>query len=86
MKVACPPRPSSFVPSRGANESNMAVMEVSLPSGFTVDRDALPSLEQSQQVRRVETRDQGTVVVLYFDKVRAGGVGQAWRGVGQARR
>lgn len=47
----------------------MAVMEVSLPSGFTVDRDALPSLEQSQHVRRVETKHQDTVVVLYFDKV-----------------
>jgi len=47
----------------------MAVMEVSLPSGFTADRDALPSLELSQNVRRVETKDGDTVVVLYFDKV-----------------
>jgi len=47
----------------------MAVMEVSLPSGFTVDRDSLPSLEMSSHVKRVETRNGDTMVVLYFDKV-----------------
>lgn len=58
-----------FVPTKEANESNMAVMEVSLPSGFTVDRDSLPSLEISSHVKRVETRNGDTMVVLYFDKV-----------------
>lgn len=47
----------------------MAVMEVSLPSGFTVDPDSLPSLQSSQSVKRVETKDGDTVVMLYFDKV-----------------
>jgi len=47
----------------------MAVMEVSLPSGFTVDRDSLPSLEISSHVKRVETRNGDTMVILYFDKV-----------------
>lgn len=47
----------------------MAVMEVSLPSGFTVDRDSLPSLELSSHVKRVETKNGDTMVVLYFDKV-----------------
>ncbi|XP_071630313.1 thioester-containing protein 1 allele R1-like [Temnothorax longispinosus] len=47
----------------------MAVMEVSLPSGFTVDRDSLPSLEISSHVKRVETRNGDTMVVLYFDKM-----------------
>jgi len=45
-------------------------MEVTLPSGFTVDADALPSLRTSQNVKRVETKNGDTVVVLYFDKVR----------------
>lgn len=58
-----------FVPTEEANESNMAVMEVSLPSGFTVDRDSLPSLEVSSHVKRVETKNGDTMVVLYFDKV-----------------
>lgn len=48
----------------------MAVMEVALPSGFTVDQDALPSLRVSQNVKRVETKDGDTVVMLYFDKVK----------------
>lgn len=60
---------SAFVPTRDANESNMAVMEVNLPSGFTVDRDSLPSLEVSQNVKRVETKNGDTMVVLYFDKM-----------------
>lgn len=50
----------------------MAVMEVSLPSGFTVDPDSLPSLQSSQSVKRVETKDGDTVVMLYFDKVPLG--------------
>lgn len=44
-------------------------MEVSLPSGFTVNRDSLPSLEVSSHVKRVETKNGDTMVVLYFDKV-----------------
>ncbi|XP_046483767.1 CD109 antigen isoform X3 [Neodiprion pinetum] len=60
---------SGFVPTKEANESNMAVMEVSLPSGFTVDIDSLPSLEISQHVKRIETKNGETMVVLYFDKM-----------------
>ncbi|KAJ8680026.1 hypothetical protein QAD02_015813 [Eretmocerus hayati] len=60
---------SGFLPTRETNESNMAVMEVSFPSGFTVDQDALPSLELSQHVRRVETKNGDTMIVLYFDKM-----------------
>lgn len=47
----------------------MAVVEASLPSGFTMDQDALPALKENPNVKRVETKDQDTVVVLYFDKV-----------------
>ncbi|XP_076663404.1 CD109 antigen isoform X3 [Andrena cerasifolii] len=60
---------SGFVPTKEANESNMVVMEVSLPSGFTVDRDSLPSLEVSQNVKRVETKNGDTIVILYFDQM-----------------
>jgi CD109 antigen len=63
---------SRFIGSQGVNESNMAVMEVTLPSGFTVDSDALPSLRMSQNVKRVETKNGDTVVMLYFDKVQIG--------------
>ncbi|XP_017758263.1 PREDICTED: CD109 antigen-like isoform X2 [Eufriesea mexicana] len=60
---------SGFVPTKEANESNMVVMEVNLPSGFTVDKESLPSLEVSQNVKRVETKNEDTVVILYFDEM-----------------
>ncbi|XP_050306884.1 CD109 antigen [Anthonomus grandis grandis] len=49
--------------------SNMAVMEVNLPSGFTADRDSLPSLEVSQNVQKVETSRGDTRVILYFNNL-----------------
>lgn len=48
----------------------MVVMEVTLPSGYTVDNDALPSLQLSNNVKRIETKDGDSVVMLYFDKVK----------------
>lgn len=45
----------------------MAVMEVTFPSGFTSDLDTLPSLEVSENVKKVETKDGDSVVVIYFD-------------------
>ncbi|XP_059473013.1 CD109 antigen-like isoform X2 [Neocloeon triangulifer] len=53
----------------GNISSNMAVMEVSLPSGYTADPDSLPSLRSAPFVQRVETQDGDTKVVLYFDKM-----------------
>ncbi|KAF5295443.1 hypothetical protein FQA39_LY13104 [Lamprigera yunnana] len=50
-------------------ESNMAVMEVNLPSGFTADIDSLPSLEVSQNVQKVETKNEDTTVILYFNNL-----------------
>ncbi|KAL1497123.1 hypothetical protein ABEB36_008133 [Hypothenemus hampei] len=49
--------------------SNMAIMEVNLPSGFTADRDSLPSLEVSQNVQKVETSNGGAKVILYFNNL-----------------
>ncbi|XP_049537262.1 CD109 antigen-like isoform X2 [Anopheles darlingi] len=60
---------TSFVPSGGQNVSNMAVMEVSFPSGFTADSDTLPSLENTPYIKKVETKDGDTTVVLYFDSL-----------------
>lgn len=44
-------------------------MEVNLPSGFTADVDALPSLQVSQNVKLVETKNRDTTVILYFEKM-----------------
>ncbi|XP_025405669.1 CD109 antigen-like isoform X2 [Sipha flava] len=51
------------------DESNMAIMEVTLPSGYTLDNDALPSLRVSNNIKRIETKDGDSVVMLYFDKM-----------------
>lgn len=59
----------SFVAAGTYNQSNMAVMEVQFPSGFTADLDTLPSLEVSENVKKVETKDGDTVVVVYFDHI-----------------
>ncbi|XP_071448313.1 thioester-containing protein 1 allele R1 [Hetaerina americana] len=57
---------SGFV---GGNMSNMALMEVVLPSGFYVDGESLPSLRVSPSVKRVETQNGGNSVSLYFDQM-----------------
>lgn len=45
----------------------MAVMEVQFPSGFTADLDTLPSLEVSENVMKVETKNGHSTVIVYFD-------------------
>uniref|UniRef100_A0A336LNM3 CD109 antigen n=1 Tax=Culicoides sonorensis TaxID=179676 RepID=A0A336LNM3_CULSO len=60
---------TSYVPLEENEISNMAVMEVEFPSGFTADLDSLPSLENYENVKRVETKDGDTNVILYFDNL-----------------
>ncbi|RWS07221.1 thioester-containing protein-like protein, partial [Dinothrombium tinctorium] len=50
------------------NESGMAVMEASLPSGYTADLESLHDIKKLD-VKKVETKDSNTVVVVYFDKI-----------------
>lgn len=42
---------TKFIEDSFANKSNMAVMEVTLPSGFTFDSDHLPTLKSSERVK-----------------------------------
>ncbi|XP_013104389.2 thioester-containing protein 1 allele R1 [Stomoxys calcitrans] len=59
---------ASFIPAEGdTNRSNLAVMEIYLPSGFVVDTDTLPTLESSDRIKRVETQKRNSVVIIYFD-------------------
>nr|BAR45615.1 thioester-containing protein 4 [Scolopendra japonica] len=51
------------------NESNMAVMEIGLPSGYVADKEHLPSIDESKSIKRVETKDGDSVIVIYFDKI-----------------
>ncbi|RWS23298.1 thioester-containing protein-like protein [Leptotrombidium deliense] len=50
------------------NESGMAVMEISLPSGFVCDVESIQSTK-NELVKRVETKYSKTVIVVYFDKI-----------------
>lgn len=59
----------SFIPSAESNESNMAVMELEFPSGYTLDTDQSIELRASEGVQKVETLNGDTVVVLYFNNV-----------------
>jgi CD109 antigen len=42
---------TSFVPDNFTEKSNMAVMEVSFPSGYTFDSDTIPFLRDTQKVK-----------------------------------
>lgn len=52
-------------------ESNMVVLEVSLPSGFGTDAESMYALAKYEYVKRVETKNSYTVFVLYFDHLKA---------------
>jgi len=50
-------------------ESNMAILEIAFPSGFTLDPDHLQDLENSNSVKKVETLKKETLVVMYYDSI-----------------
>ena len=52
--------------------SNMAVMEVFMPSGFTVNKDSLPALmtKSNREVKKIETERDDTKVVVYFETIK----------------
>lgn len=49
----------------------MAVMEVEFPSGYTVDSDSIPDLMASANVKKVETKNGDSTVIVYFDHIGA---------------
>lgn len=44
-------------------------MEVEFPSGFTIDSESKEDLLSSEKVKKVETKNGDTVVVLYIDNL-----------------
>ncbi|CAG9811984.1 unnamed protein product [Chironomus riparius] len=62
---------TNFVPDSQDDKSNMAIMEVTLPSGFTFDNDHLTELMTTEKVKKVETKDGDTVIMVYFDDIEA---------------
>ncbi|XP_017020822.1 thioester-containing protein 1 allele S1-like isoform X2 [Drosophila kikkawai] len=55
-------------------DSNMAVMEIALPSGYVGDADSLGKIEAVDRVKRVETKNADSTVVVYFDSLTPGDV------------
>lgn len=55
-----------YIVGGAVRSSNMAVMEVNLPSGFTANLDALPALRRYPGVKKVDSERGDTKVVLYF--------------------
>ncbi|XP_016940135.3 CD109 antigen isoform X6 [Drosophila suzukii] len=55
-------------------DSNMAVMEIALPSGFVGDADSLGKIEAVDRVKRVETKNSDSTVIVYFDSLTPGDV------------
>lgn len=45
----------------------MVIMEVSLPSGFIAESDTLLNVSSSFNVKKIETKNRDTVIVVYFD-------------------
>lgn len=60
---------TNYIQEGSGSTSNMAVMEVTLPSGFTIDKDSLPALRRYKGVKRVDSMSGDTKVVLYFESL-----------------
>lgn len=62
---------TSFQSSEGkdlAGQSNMVVLEASMPSGFIVNLELMNGLKTTVPlIKRIETKNANTVSVLYFD-------------------
>uniref|UniRef100_A0AAG5DFD2 TEP1-F n=1 Tax=Anopheles atroparvus TaxID=41427 RepID=A0AAG5DFD2_ANOAO len=58
---------TSFIPQGDQSVSNMAVMEVDMPSGCVVENDEIQRLKLNKLIKKVETKRGDTTVVLYFD-------------------
>lgn len=61
----------SFFSFNGKDEkeqrSNMVVLEVHTPSGYTVEKDTLTTLLSLKGVKKIETKDGETIVIVYID-------------------
>ncbi|XP_050320287.1 thioester-containing protein 1 allele R1 isoform X6 [Bactrocera neohumeralis] len=64
---------AEYVPADAADqekESNMAVMEIALPSGYTAETDAFNAIEAVDRVKRTETKNADSMVIVYFDALK----------------
>lgn len=50
-------------------QSNMAILELELPSGYTTDSDSLINLARVHNVKKIETKNANTAYIVYFDSL-----------------
>ncbi|XP_061513057.1 thioester-containing protein 1 allele R1-like [Anopheles gambiae] len=60
---------ASFIPMYLQSQSNMALIEVTLPSGYVVDRNPISEQTTVNPIKKIETRYGGTSVVVYYDNM-----------------
>ena len=53
----------------GEGSSNMAIVEVNLPSGYAVDRDTLDDLKNVAQYKRHDLENEDSQVSVHFDTI-----------------
>ncbi|XP_017476754.1 PREDICTED: CD109 antigen-like isoform X2 [Rhagoletis zephyria] len=49
--------------------TNMALLEISLPSGYVADEESFKQIEAVQRVRQVEGKQSNTLIVVYFESL-----------------
>lgn len=54
---------------KAGESSNMAVMEIDLPSGYVAEVEALPSITRTKHIKQIYLSQQDTHLSVYFDKV-----------------
>ncbi|XP_065356087.1 CD109 antigen-like [Calliphora vicina] len=52
-----------------SNSTNMVIMEANLPSGFKTEAELSPDLVANEFIQRIETKNDETIMILYFDKL-----------------
>uniref|UniRef100_A0A182VVA5 TEP1-F n=1 Tax=Anopheles minimus TaxID=112268 RepID=A0A182VVA5_9DIPT len=59
----------SFIPKMSENRSNTALVEVTFPSGYVVDRNPISEQTTVNPIKNIEVRYGGTSVVVYYDNM-----------------
>lgn len=61
---------TNYISGPDGDTSNMAIVEVSLPTGFTVDLQATINASSTVKgYKKAETKKGGTIVVIYLDNI-----------------
>ncbi|TMW44836.1 hypothetical protein DOY81_010086, partial [Sarcophaga bullata] len=53
------------------NATNMVIMEVNLPSGYTSQAESNENLKNNKLVEKIETKNSESVVIVYLDNLKA---------------